>query len=416
MEFKRFSLPLFAVIIFLFSTTFLIYFIVATRGTFVITQDLDYFNLQAQAFLHGRLDLANPIFTDELSLYKGKWYLYYGPLPAIPLAISQAATNRIFIPTIYFNVLVASLNVCLVFLIVRQLRLDFFPRASVFVPIVASLLFAFGTVHFWLAVRSGLWFLAQTHSFFFNALGLYFVLRRNPSFLYYFLSVLFIAVNFFGRVYTVFLLSIPIVLFFFAQKKSLWSVTLKRLSILSMPVLFFMIVYLTYNFVRFENPLESGFSYQKFHPHYLSKYNAAGGWFHIRNIPENLWYLVMETPSLTLTPNGVKLIHNPEGNSIFYLTPPFLTIFLSQPLVRRGKRLIVQALPLSLWLGMILTLFPILLLSGTGWVQFGYRYSLDVTIPLLLLSLFGVQMRVKFLYGLAVLFAIFIQTLGALYA
>jgi hypothetical protein len=45
-----------------------------------------------------------------------------------------------------------------------------------------------------------------------------------------------------------------------------------------------------------------------------------------------------------------------------------------------------------LWLVAILaTSVPILLLMGTGWIQYGPRYTLDFTIPLLLLTASGIE-------------------------
>jgi len=45
-----------------------------------------------------------------------------------------------------------------------------------------------------------------------------------------------------------------------------------------------------------------------------------------------------------------------------------------------------------LWLLSILaTSVPILLLMGTGWIQYGPRYTLDFTIPLLLLTASGIE-------------------------
>ena len=40
---------------------------------------------------------------------------------------------------------------------------------------------------------------------------------------------------------------------------------------------------------------------------------------------------------------------------------------------------------------MLLVAIPILLLMGTGWLQFGPRYTLDFTVPLLLLTAIGIR-------------------------
>src|SRR5689334_3840923 len=44
-----------------------------------------YFDQLADAFLHGQLYLAAPPATDDLTLYGGRWYVPFPPLPALLL-------------------------------------------------------------------------------------------------------------------------------------------------------------------------------------------------------------------------------------------------------------------------------------------------------------------------------------------
>ena len=45
----------------------------------------------------------------------------------------------------------------------------------------------------------------------------------------------------------------------------------------------------------------------------------------------------------------------------------------------------------ALAISITLVMIPIMLLMGTGWVQFGPRYTLDFTVPLLLLTAAGIR-------------------------
>ena len=46
-------------------------------------------------------------------------------------------------------------------------------------------------------------------------------------------------------------------------------------------------------------------------------------------------------------------------------------------------------------LAIVATSVPILLLMGTGWVQYGPRYTFDFTVPLLILTAFGIPLISK---------------------
>jgi hypothetical protein len=73
------------------------------------------------------------------------------------------------------------------------------------------------------------------------------------------------------------------------------------------------------------------------------------------------------------------------GSSLFLLSPVFFYAFGA---MRRGYR---NPQIRMLAASVLATSIPILLLMGTGWVQYGPRYTLDFTLPLLLLTAYGVQ-------------------------
>ena len=112
--------------------------------------------------------------------------------------------------------------------------------------------------------------------------------------------------------------------------------------------------------------------------------------------------MLLEIPALSWQ-NGLQFRFNLDGNSMFFLTPPLLAVFLA------SWRGIYQR---SLWLALIAVIFPILLIYSSGWLQFGYRYSLDFMAPLLLLAVFGIKGRVNFLFFLGTVFAVWIHYLG----
>jgi hypothetical protein len=64
---------------------------------------------------------------------------------------------------------------------------------------------------------------------------------------------------------------------------------------------------------------------------------------------------------------------------------------------------------------MLATSIPILFLMGTGWKQFGPRYTLDFTVPLLLLTAQGAQFASKRIFAVLVIISIVHYFLGVLF-
>ena len=73
------------------------------------------------------------------------------------------------------------------------------------------------------------------------------------------------------------------------------------------------------------------------------------------------------------------------GGSLFLLSPLFFGAVAAfwKPRSRR----VVWALLISI----LITNIPILFVMGTGWAQYGPRYTLDFTVPLLLLTALGIE-------------------------
>jgi hypothetical protein len=374
-----------------FSSVFLIYFAVATEFTFQPKWALDYYNLLAKSLTNLRLDIPNPPTTRDLAFYNDKWYAPWGILPAI-LLIPVQFIKKGFIPTIYLSVFFASLNVSIFYLLLKRVRKEFLPKSSKNIIFAALILYALGTTHFYVGTLGSVWHVQQVVTTFFSTLGIYFIFKKKRSFKDYFLSITFMSVGFLGRPTIVFLLSLPILLFIHDRRKTL--------SVFA-PILFFMSIFFTYNYLRFDHPLNYGHKYIN-EEEYLKERRAKFGTPSIMNIPYNMRYMLLEMPRPVLD-KGVKFNFNLKGNSIFFLTPPLLAIFLAKP-----RNIYIS----SLWATTIITMLPSLTHYSSGWIQFGYRYSLDVTALLVILSVFGIKGKLNSLYVLGIVFAVWIHWLG----
>src|ERR1700693_5286944 len=60
------------------------YFTARIRGNIFISTNLNDYIYLLDAFVHGRVNVI-PHSTFDLSLYQGRWYLYWGPAPVLLL-------------------------------------------------------------------------------------------------------------------------------------------------------------------------------------------------------------------------------------------------------------------------------------------------------------------------------------------
>jgi len=88
------------------------------------------------------------------------------------------------------------------------------------------------------------------------------------------------------------------------------------------------------------------------------------------------------------------------GGSLFLLSPLYFAVFWAFKSRTQYTSKIVLSISITL------TNIPILLLMGTGWVQFGPRYSLDFVVPMLILTAMGIKSWPNRIIALLVLVSI----------
>jgi hypothetical protein len=128
----------------------------------------------------------------------------------------------------------------------------------------------------------------------------------------------------------------------------------------------------TYNFTRFGSFFEQGYSYQL-----LTNFSSRArdyGLFGLVHLPANLYYFFLSGP-LPVFKDGVSYVlkypfvkANPWGMSIFITSPYLVYLFFQKYNGWESRSLLATAFFISV---------PIFLYYATGYVQFGYRYSLD---------------------------------------
>lgn len=122
-------------------------------------------------------------------------------------------------------------------------------------------------------------------------------------------------------------------------------------------------VLLGYNFLRFGTPFEFGFGLVTLALPSAQTVTRTG-WYGWAYVPQHLYTLLFRAPELVAAFPFLK--PDPAGMALFFTSPLIVRLLFG------------RAGPAWLWaLPVPLIVAPVLVYFSTGWVQFGYRYSLD---------------------------------------
>jgi hypothetical protein len=311
---------------------------------------------QAEAFLDGRVDIEGfPDYYQDIVEYEGAYYLHFPPMPAVVLvpavAIWGEDTDQARI-----SMAIGAINVALAWVLLGRLGVGGRKRW------LLTALFGLGTVHWEVATHGTTWFFAEIVAVFFVLLSLSEHFGRRRAFLVGLLlgfAVMSRLPIVFGGIFFLFALSLDEG---FPRRPLLF------LAGLAVPVALLGV----YNVLRFGDPLDTGYF-----AHTYASYFAADidryGFYNLHYIPSHLYTMLLRAPELI--DHFPFLRPSPVGMSIVLVTPAVLYALRARCSEAANR-----------WLGLaiIAILLPTMLWFSTGWVQFGYRYSLDF-MPFLLI-------------------------------
>ena len=297
-------------------------------------------------------------------------YVSFPPFPAV-LMLPQAAVHSRIANDVVPTVLVAALCLPLAFLTLGRLRREGLSRRTPQEDVWLVLCLAFGTVFFFSAVQGRVWFTAHVVGV---ALALGYVWctvgARHPIG-----AGLCLAAAAMTRTPMAFMA--PLFLL------EAWRVTgpADRRRFLSLcarhaaPVVAVAAIAVAYNLARFGQPTEFGHSYLAVRQQAQME---ESGLFSYDYLARNLAVAFTLLPQLSSEAPYVKI--GGHGLAIWFTTPVLL--FLLWPRER-------TAWHRPLWLTVALVALPSLLYQNSGWLQFGYRFSLDYMVFLVLLLALG---------------------------
>jgi len=335
-----------------------------------------YYNYLADAFMHGQLWLRQvPPQTLDLVLYHGHYSLYWGPLPSL-LLLPLVALFGVGFSDVLTTAVVGALNVALVAAILQAATARRVVRLTRRQRGLLVLFFALGTVQLPLAPQGRVWAIDQLVGFACVALA-YLAALRYRGWWAFGLTGVALAGAVLTRDHLVLAGVWPA--WYLAREHWgwRWRGLLARLGTAAAPIVGAVGLLGVYDWLRFGNILNNGIPYHQMNVAFRADY-ARYGFFSLHYVPINLYYQYVFYP-LPLRPESTM------GGSLLLMSPVFVLAGVG---VVRGWR---QGSTWALVSSIVLVNLPILLLMGTGWMQYGPRYTLDFTVPLLLLTALGVR-------------------------
>jgi hypothetical protein len=389
LKLKSFSVS-FCIVLFLF--TILVYFFTSEGKPTAYNN----FVLLADAFLRGRLHLTENIPWLELAVFEGKYYVMPPPMPAV-LLLPLVAVFGVSLNQVIVSIFLGSLNVALAFLIAKEITKN---RT---IQIWSTVMFGFGTIHWYLASTGWVWFFSQVVSVTFLFLAIYATLRSKN----FFLIGIFLGASYWSRLPTI--LSLP---FFIIMLSDKWfktstglsvfeRINLKPLFHLGLGVLIFVGLNSIYNFLRFHTPFDASYYLQ---PGLLETPIYLEGIFDISYIPRHIKVVFA---SLPVFQSEFPYVIPPWGGlSIWITTPAFVYALFA------GIR---NRLALACWISIILIALVEFTHGGVGAVQFGYRFAVDFYPFLYLLTVRGIGDEIKWHHKTLIAIGVLVNLWGVIF-
>ena len=354
------------------------------------------------------LDGTELIVDKELDIKKGcggpsrkcdekVYHVSFPPFPALvmmPLAaVFGYKTNDVIVTVVF-----AAANVLLLFLLLEALVARGLSSRSRRENLWLALAFAFGTSHFFSSIRGEVWFTGLVMGVTVHTLFLLTALEtRHPA-----LAGLLLACGFLTRTPILFAGGTFFAVQLLFAGGRFWGLgtreTLKRGLLFAATFLPLFGLALVYNQVRFGSPMEFGHTYIQ---DGMRPAIRDAGLMSFEFLNRNLAAAFTNFPRFSAEAPFVKISRH--GIGLLWSTPVIWLLF------RLRRR---DVLTLSLLAATAAAAVPILLYQNTGWSQFTFRFSLDVTPYLFLLLALDERPLDRLFFVLAGV-AVVVQTFGA---
>jgi len=352
----------------------------------------------AQSLLNGQLNLPQMSNYGDMAFYNDAYYLPYPPLPAVILMPFVAIFGAGAVNTVAIATLFACFSLHTLFKIFQKLGIDAQYYAWLFLG------FFFGT-GYWLALFN------SHHSYSFaHIISCLFQLLIINEFLgkkRWFLIGVFIGCSFLTRQFTILysLMALGYIIHTYSQTGK--KLHLKNIFALISSTGVFILIYLLYNYARFDDFLDTGYNYILYLG-ILKERVAEYGVFHARYFLYNLYCFLIKGFNIEFEGNSNLVIKDMDlwGTSLLAASPFLIASVKAQwPKILR----------VSAWLTIIFILTGQLFYHNNGWQQVNAsRFSLDFLPLLIVLTALGLPQLPKWLFKGMIVYAVLLNVISFL--
>ena len=328
-------------------------------------------------------------------------YVSFPPGPAV-LMLPAVAIFGMDFNDVLFTVFFGALNIALFFLVLRMLRRTGRSGLNETDSIWMTALFGLGTAHGWCTVFGTVWFTALVVGVTFTLLYVLWATDAKRPFL----AGLALGCAFACRTPLLFSVVYFAIFFLFpgGRLRRDWGVAFWRDGLLfgSAPLVIGLLL-MWQNHVRFDDSGEFGHVYLAEGQIDRIKHY---GLFNVHFVSRNLTALFALVPKFMPTEPFVQI--SQHGLAIWFTTPALLWFFWATYRNTLHDRINQLA-----HLGAMASIaVPHIFYQNTGWVQFGYRFSMDYLVYLTVLLALG-RDRIGWMFRVAIIVGILINAFGA---
>jgi len=379
------------------------FFIFVAFYSLLYINNQNQFSILAQSFIEGKTNFSEQLY--DSAVFNGKYYWPLGPFPAI-LLMPMALIGRFFNIFPYQAFLQIPLGWCIFFVCFKISKLLKYPTID---SLYWAFALCFSTSLIGVLFVTESWYFSQVICFLLALLlilehstkkrywlmgllvGLLLATRVTaaiPAFLFVFLSMIFLPKITKNNSQNTLVSKKNQLLH--ALKNCFSKESLSKIIQLLVPLTIIIILLSIYNYVRFNNFSEFGYTKQVIVSTESLVVARNYGVFSLLHIPGNIYYSLLSMP-LPIFKDGIShvlkfpfIAMNPWGMSVFVTSPYLFYLFLIKYKDRLSKILLIV---------IIIGLIPIFTYFGIGFKQFGYRYFLDVMPFVFLLLITGYSLK-----------------------